>query len=560
MENNKLDLGLFDDVETNESKTISSKQETSKLEQLQRHEACENKQSPINEQNVQNSVSNSRLNSFINENNVYSQQRKKTPNKLYKNLGNFNFNRELRIKIFGVGGAGNNMVQHMATNSSINNDSLFAINTDYQVLRKMPDDINVILIGDKITNGYGSGSDPEIGKKAAIESEDIIREILEDTDLLFIVSGMGKGTGTGASPIIAKIAKEMGIMTLALANLPSISNEGTLIYNKGQKGLDNLRKEVSGILTISNEKLFNETNPNISLERAFQYANSVITNVIFELINLVTVPSQINVDFNDVKTFFREPIVFQLNTFELNSHNKIEDQINEQLSNQIYQDNITGAKKAIVNFKVNPNVNRDLVNNLSSALTKITKNNELETTFALDYFDTIECARVSILFAMENCDKEDISLNHYSHSNQTIKPSTIQLDIINTKNEFHPERIKTIELPQVNQADKTFSANMNSSHAANNEVSRFNLSQQQQVNSQMNEYMDILFSFSELNDDIKRETGNGMNVQSYYDQYNHVGNVDSVASYTIPTKRVKFEQNNQQPKTIQFEHKTKNKI
>ncbi len=360
-----------------------------------------------------------RLNSFMNQSPTPTASK---PKKLMRNIDLYNYDKELNIKVFGIGGAGNNMVNHMANYSNINKDWLYAINTDYKVLRNMPEDINAILIGNRITNGHGSGSDPEIGKKAALEDEAIIREALEGTNVLFIVSGMGKGTGTGASPIIAKIAKEMGILVLSIVNLPSITNEGPEIFQKGQMGLKNLTSETDGILTVSNEKLFTETSASITLRDAFNYADSVISKVIYEIITLINCASVINVDFNDVKTFFKEPTTFQVNTFEFNNMENVEEKILEQLSSQIYQDDIKNARQVIVNYKLNPNVSRDFVTKVADALMSISGNNDLNITYAVDYFDNVEFAIATTIIAKEKCSEIDLmpDVNHvYSRPQQS---------------------------------------------------------------------------------------------------------------------------------------------
>lgn len=482
--------------------------------------------------------------------NVNQQQPRKNPNKkLFQNLGDFQFKDELRIKIFGVGGAGNNMINHMARNSNIDNECLYAINTDYQVLRTMPNDINVVMIGSEITKGHGSGSDPEIGKKAALESESIIRDILQDTDLLFIVSGMGKGTGTGASPIIANIAKEMGIMTLSLVNLPSISNEGPIIFKRGEDGLKNLKNETSGILTISNEKLFKETSINISLMEAFSYANSVISNVIYDLINLINVPSKINVDFNDVKTFFKDPTEFQVNTFKFDSLENIEKIIMDQLRDQIYQDNINGARKAIVNLKLNPTINRDFINNVIQALIKITRNDDLEVTLAIDYFENIDCAIVTTLIAKEK-------MNNSSHNNQNIdtkfkytrnissnnnveeksdnelNENLEKLEIINTSNLESESKPKTIELNKnTNEWNDTTSLPnpfINSFDESNN-----SFFPQEEVKVWKN----VIDDFASLKKEITENTNQMPEVNSHNNDHQNHSFANSFTSSTTATRR-----------------------
>ena len=429
----KLDLGLLDD-------NFDIDFESKKSDDIFNDWIDKNPLEQHNEEKENNVVENRFNFAFDNHSPSY----KKPAKKLFNNLDKFQFKKDLNIKILGVGGAGNNMIEHMANHSSIDKSSLYAINTDYQVLRKMPENINLILIGNKITNGYGSGSDPEIGKKAALEDEQVIREILEDTDLLFIVSGMGKGTGTGASPVISSIAKEMGILTLSIINLPSISNEGPIIFKRGEDGLSNLKKYSDGILTISNEKLFNETSTHISLLQAFVYANSIITNVIYEIISLISIANKINVDFNDVKNFFKEQTNFQLNTFSFDNEQNIEEQITEQLKYEIYQDNLDKTRKIIVNFKLNPSVTRDFINSFIRSLNNITKNSELEITLSIDYFDSIEFAKITLLSAKEKInDKQSIALNDNRDINNINSSIYDQSNLVDNNDNLKNTDIKT---------------------------------------------------------------------------------------------------------------------
>lgn len=357
---------------------------------------------------------------------------------LFDNLDDFNFEGELKIKIFGIGGAGNNMINHIANHTDINRAWLYAINTDYQVLKKMPKGMNVILIGKKVTKGLGSGSNPNVGQDAALEDKELLRKALANTDLLFIVSGMGKGTGTGASPIVAEIAKEMGILTISLVNLPSISNEGKNIYEKGSNGLEKLKKFTDGILTISNEKLFNDTKGKITLRESFDFANRVIGNVIYQIINLILVPSEVNVDFNDIRNFFNEKIEFQVNSFEFEDDENIKEKIVEKLSNEVYQDTLQGAKKIIINYRINPSVTNQFMHNIRTALESITGNKDLEVTFAVDYDEDIKYASLSMIIATtphepkinrDTLELEILNANfeHNSILDTNVKPATIEL-------------------------------------------------------------------------------------------------------------------------------------
>ncbi len=552
----KLNLNLFLDEPIDDEATASKKEEAA--QNLRSH--FNNWNQPIEQPVQQPQQTQQRLNSFMNQTAIPVSNK---PKKLMRNIDAFNFTeKELNIKVFGIGGAGNNMVNHMANYSNITKDWLYAINTDYKVLRNMPEDINAILIGNRITNGHGSGSDPEIGMKAALEDEATIREALEGTDVLFIVSGMGKGTGTGASPVVAKIAKEMGILTLSIVNLPSITNEGPEIYKKGQLGLRNLAAETNGILTISNEKLFTETSGNITLKDAFNYADSVISKVIYEIITLITCASVINVDFNDVKTFFREPTTFQVNTFEFENMENIEGAILRQLEDQIYQDDIKNARQVIINYKLNPSVSRDFITKVADALTNISANNDLNITYAVDYFDNVEFAIASAIIAKEkSCDAElmpdspqaysrptavkevepvmqkpvapqqpvNLAQTAIHHPTQEIInnaiPQPIQtLEVINTKTEELEARTQTLQIPSHDQVE--------------------NQKREEKIRSMKGIFSD----YSELNNDIDYFKDS---VKTSAEATKKEEDTQSVRRSFIPTKKLDAVEH---PRTVTFSH------
>ena len=377
---------------------------------------------------------------------------KKNNKNFFDNLDDFEFSSEVNIKIFGLGGAGNNMVQYIAENTNIDPKCLYAINTDWQFLKRISSNLNRILIGKTITKGMGSGSDPVIGSKAANEDSSLLREMLEGTDLLFIVSGMGKGTGTGASPVVAEIAKEMNILTIAVVNLPSKTAEGKVIFEKGAKGLNELRKYVDGLSIISNEKIINNSNNrDISLRESFLLANKFIANIVSELTNLVNVPAQINIDFNDVKTFFKEQTVFHLNTFNLESSENMKGRIINEIRNVLYQDDISNSSKAILNLKLNPNTPNTIISIIREALEEILKNSDFTLSYAVDYSDDIEFANVSLLISTEKTNVELLNhdnFNRNKHENNisenidsNLLSKKIELDDLNLNSSGNTHRL-----------------------------------------------------------------------------------------------------------------------
>ncbi len=332
-------------------------------------------------------------------------------NGFFNNL-EMNTKKPLKIKILGIGGAGNNMVAHMAQYSSLDPQMLFAVNTDQEVLYKMKDiRCSKVLIGKHTTAGYGSGSNPEIGQQAAIEDQAMIRQILTGVDVLFIVSGMGKGTGTGASPVVAEIAQQLGILTIAIVNIPSIKTEGKPIYDKGLMGTNNLKKYVNGLATINNDSVLGKNFKDEPLYNCFNMINQVISDTVSDLITTVTVPTVFNIDFNDVKNFFKEKTSFQITNCEMDKYENSKETLKQKLAATLFEDNLVGSKKAILSLRTNHQVPANFLSEIREVLEEITNNPNLELTYSMDYSDDIEFAKVSVLVATGGWDGSEEQMN-----------------------------------------------------------------------------------------------------------------------------------------------------
>ncbi len=203
------------------------------------------------------------------------------------------------IKVIGVGGGGGNAVNHMV-NSHIEGVEFICANTDAQALHRL-DVKNIIQLGAELTKGLGAGTNPEIGKEAAEENADLIREVLEGANMLFLTAGMGGGTGTGAIPVIAEIAKEMNILTVAVVTKP-FNFEGNQKRLVAEAGIAELEKYVDSLIIIPNQKLLPVLGANVSMRKAFSAANDVLLDAVQGITELITSPGMINVDFADVKT------------------------------------------------------------------------------------------------------------------------------------------------------------------------------------------------------------------------------------------------------------------
>ena len=213
------------------------------------------------------------------------------------------YNNVCNIKVIGVGGGGNNAVNRMIE-AGITSAYFVAVNTDQQVLNMSKAD-KTITIGRKITRGLGAGAKPEVGHDAAEESEQEIRNMLEGSNLVFVTCGLGGGTGSGAAPVIAKISKEMGILTVGVVTKP-FAFEGRTRQINAEKGLEELRKYVDTLVIIPNDKLMKILKRDISLVDAFRYADDVLRQGIQGVSELIVKPSLINLDFADVNTIMKD--------------------------------------------------------------------------------------------------------------------------------------------------------------------------------------------------------------------------------------------------------------
>lgn len=251
------------------------------------------------------------------------------------------------IKVIGVGGGGNNAVNSMV-NSNITSAEFVAVNTDKQALL-MSRAKHRIQIGEKLTRGLGAGSNPEIGFKAAEESKEVLKQMLEGTDLVFITAGMGGGTGTGAAPVIANIAREMGILTIAVVTKP-FSFEGRRRMENAERGIKDLKGSVDTLVVIPNEKLLKIVPKGTMLE-AFRTADDVLRQGIQGISDLIVTPSLINLDFADVKTIMKSKGLAHMGLGRGKGENRTIEAVRQAVSSPLLETTIEGATGIILNIK-----------------------------------------------------------------------------------------------------------------------------------------------------------------------------------------------------------------
>ncbi len=251
-----------------------------------------------------------------------------------------------RIKVIGVGGAGNNAVNRMI-DAGITSAEYIAVNTDAQILACSKAETK-IQIGAHLTKGLGAGADPEIGRAAAEENKDELVRAIEKTDLLFITAGMGGGTGTGAAPVIAKMAKDMKILTVAVVTEP-FSFEGKRRMDNTMKGLDNLKKYVDTLIIIPNEKIGDVVPKNAPMSEALRVADEVLKQGIRGIADLIVTPALINLDFADVKTILKDKGLAHMGVGVAKGENRIVEAVRLAVNCPLLETTIEGATGVILN-------------------------------------------------------------------------------------------------------------------------------------------------------------------------------------------------------------------
>ena len=251
------------------------------------------------------------------------------------------------IKVIGIGGGGSNAVEHMVS-GNIEGVDFICANTDAQALQNSSA-ATVLQLGSNITKCLGAGANPDIGRQAALEDRDSIVEVIEGADMIFITAGMGGGTGTGGAPVIAKAAKEMGILTVAVVTKP-FPFEGKKRMQTAEAGIEELSQYVDSLITIPNEKLLSVLGKGISLLDAFKAANDVLLGAVQGIAELITRPGLINVDFADVRTVMSEMGIAMMGSGKASGEDRARRAAEMAIASPLLEDiNISGARGILVN-------------------------------------------------------------------------------------------------------------------------------------------------------------------------------------------------------------------
>ena len=316
---------------------------------------------------------------------------------------------EAIIKVIGVGGGGGNAVEHMVS-QSIEGVEFIAINTDAQVLRSSAANVT-LQIGSGVTKGLGAGANPNIGRQAAEEDRETIRQSLEGADMVFITAGMGGGTGTGAAPEVAKVAKELGILTVAVVTKP-FPFEGKKRTDFADQGIEELSKYVDSLITIPNEKLLKVMGKGTPLLQAFSAANDILSGAVQGIAELITRPGLINVDFADVRTVMSEMGTAMMGSGSASGEDRAEEASESAIACPLLEDiDLSGARGILVNITAGPDFSIDEFETVGNAVKAFASENAtvvVGTVIDMEMSDELRVTVVATGIGAEK--KPDISL------------------------------------------------------------------------------------------------------------------------------------------------------
>ena len=304
-------------------------------------------------------------------------------------------NEEAIIKVIGVGGGGGNAVEHMVL-QTIEGVEFITANTDSQALRNSSADVTLQL-GADVTKGLGAGANPEIGRCAAEEDRETIKQALQGADMIFIAAGMGGGTGTGAAPVVAEIAKEMGILTVAVVTKP-FPFEGKKRMNYADQGIEFLSKNVDSLITIPNEKLLKVLGPGTSLLDAFKAANDVLLGAVQGIAELITRPGLINVDFADVRTVMSEMGTAMMGSGTASGDDRAQEAADAAISSPLLEDvDLAGARGILVNITAGMDISIDEFETVGNAVKAFASENATVVVGAVIDMDMTDELRVTVV-------------------------------------------------------------------------------------------------------------------------------------------------------------------
>jgi len=460
-----------------------------------------------------------------------------------------------RIKVVGVGGAGCNVLNTMISESRIQGVEFIAINTDVQALATNQAPIKIEL-GKEITSGLGAGAKPEIGEKAAKESQEEIRQYLEGADMVFISAGMGGGTGTGAAPVVAKIAKELGALTIGVVTKP-FNFEGDKRARNAEIGIENMRREVDALITVPNQKLLDFNDNKLSFIEAFKVSDSVLSQGVQGISDIIVLPGLINVDFADVSTVMRNSGTALMGIGIGSGENRAEIAAKQAISSPLLEVKIDGAKGIVYNVVMSPDVTMLEVDKASKIITESASpdaeiiygtsidenlNGQIKITVIATGFDTgntyadyvptstqlrqqIKPVNTTPVedFSAVNSEFEDYNFDNSQNNYQTPNSQT---GYQNVNHKYQNENFsQSRNTPQNERENYNTSSNQNkiSAHPQQNTQSNVNhnLNQGNQNNNQGNQNRGFFGNFGFPNNNNSQNSQNNQKNQNNLNQSNN---------------------------------------
>ncbi|MFO8034786.1 MAG: cell division protein FtsZ [Candidatus Bipolaricaulota bacterium] len=309
-----------------------------------------------------------------------------------------------KIMVLGVGGGGGNAVSRM-WRAGLDGVQLVAVNTDAQVLSIMEADQHLQL-GRKLTGGLGAGGDPEVGREAAEESREEIKDLLEGFDMVFVTAGMGGGTGTGGAAVVAEVSKALGILTVAIVTRP-FSFEGAARADKARSGIEKLSQHVDALITISNDKLLKVAPPDMPLSGAFEMVDAVLLQGVQGITELITVPGLINLDFADVESVLRGAGTAMMGIGDAEGENKSREAARRAISSTLLDAPVKNARKAILNIAAGEGLTLEEVTEAAQVVQEALSD-KADLIFGATIREGMEKARITVIatgFAVQSGDE-----------------------------------------------------------------------------------------------------------------------------------------------------------
>lgn len=357
------------------------------------------------------------------------------------------------IKVIGVGGGGGNAVEHMIA-EHIEGVEFFAANTDAQALKRIKVG-QTIQIGTNVTKGLGAGANPEVGRNSAEEDREVIRNAIEGADMVFIAAGMGGGTGTGAAPVVAEIAKELGILTVAVVTKP-FGFEGKKRMAFAEQGIAELAKHVDSLITIPNDKLLKVLGRGVKLLDAFAAANGVLKGAVQGIAELITKPGHINVDFADVRTVMSEMGYAMMGSGRASGDNRAEEAAEMAISSPLLEDiDLSGARGVLVNVTAGLDLGLEEFETVGSTVRAFASDNAtvvVGTTFDPDMSDEIRVTVVATGIGMDKRPEAKITKpiqqnSLFSQKNTLAQQEEKLAKVVNEQSISPLEENKILDIP-----------------------------------------------------------------------------------------------------------------